>query len=109
MGRLVRDGLHPDQQPQVPLGAWCDAVWSIYFELGLQFRASEQMDAFGEVWDEIHAAPPVVQDDEQPVTAGGHRRPTEAERLAWGTSRQAQAGAANLAAMMGGMPPAAGE
>lgn len=111
MGRLARDGLHPDQAPHVPVGVWCDAAWSAYADLVLAIPSGEHMDALNASWDEL-VAPLSVEveapEHEEQAGPGERRRPTQAERDAWGASARAQAGQANLVAMMGGVPPGAG-
>lgn len=95
----------------MPVGAWCDATWSAYAELVLTIPSSEHMDALNASWDELVAELPVEVEAPEPGEQAGpgeRRRPTQAERDAWGASARAQAGQANLVAMMGGMPPGAG-
>lgn len=110
MGRLARDGLHPDQNPGVPVGVWCDAAWSAYADLLLSVPSGEHLDALTATWDEVAGEQDVVeplpqavpeQGDEQQGLPG-RRRPTQAERDAWGTSAAAQAGQANLVGLLGG-------
>lgn len=94
MGTLAREGLHPDQAPEMPVGVWCDAAWSAWTDLLLRIDGQERVDALQQMWDEIN-------------TPLDKPEPTMAD---WGTSDAAQAGAAALMAMMGGqMPGPAGD
>lgn len=107
MGSLARDGLHPDQAHHVPVGVWCDAAWAAYTDLLLRIGSHEHLDALTATWDELFAPPPAPAPAPDPDGDSGERRgPTQAERAAWGAGAAAQAGASNLAAMMGGPRPA---
>lgn len=109
MGRLARDGLHPDQNPGVPVGVWCDAAWSAYAELLLSVGSAEHLDALTETWDALTGDDELMGEAPRgEVDEAGRLRPTEAERAAWGTDARSQSGAANLATMMGGAAPGTG-
>ena len=104
MGKLALSGIHADG---TPVGVWFDAFWASYVDYA-QNTTKEQSEALDEFWTELTSRPttaaplsaqvsPEVDDNGRPV----RRRPTQAERDAWGTSAAAQQG---MAALMGELP-----
>lgn len=105
MGKLARDGIHPEG---TPFGQWCDAAWSVWMDY-LLLATQESAENVEGLWDDLTRVRPDARAgaagqrgslDIPPWRAEG-RRPTPEEVAAWSSSPAAQRGQDQLLEMTG--------